>query len=557
MESCHDSWTLDPSEFGCDFDGEPPEGTVVLSHAVGPRDYSLDDTCLTGAALDQHVAESRAWFASVGCPRLWVAPLVGYSDPSFRQLARECGADIAHTQMLDAGGWSRSSTYRAIHDVATDSGPLIVQLGGSRAEQLGQAAEELAALPTVAGVELNLGCPQRCARKLRFGAFLAEDVSNLRRCVAAMRRGVDAGSARRPARPAQSSGAEGSGAGGALNPTRCALLCKIRCFGQLEETLAYARLLQALGAHCVTVHGRTRHHGGGRHTGTTLANWEWIRAVKAELGVPVIANGNVRDWRDVEALLAATGCEGAMTGVGALRRPHKTFAPVERTELPGQAPRLRARARFPSRAHAASRYLEIALARGEDPWHVHAHFTGKLALVSYAAAGRAPHARFDGSGPPRGRRDSGAAAAENGPPVAQQGGEGAAVPAPAAAAPASAAAAAAASAEGIQRARQPAHAKNESQAAQQATPAAKPNHLGEAAWAFRKLHTFHSWDSAAAQQALSAIRAALAAQCAVEETHRAAKLAEAGSEDAEESDEDYENDSDDGDGTGLGATAGG
>ncbi|KAJ1638583.1 hypothetical protein T492DRAFT_851643 [Pavlovales sp. CCMP2436] len=218
----------------------------------------LDARCLTGAALDAHVAESWNWFRSIGSPRKWVAPLVGYSDPAFRQLAREAGAQIAHTQMLDAGGWARSELFRLQNDLASDDGPLVVQLGGSRPEHLRAAAEMLAALPTIAGVELNLGCPQRCAKKFKFGAFLAEDVPNLRACVLALRAGVDAGSTRRPSPDAR-------------GWSRCALLCKIRCFARVEDTLAYARLLQGLGAHLVTCHGRTRHDGGGRRTGAQLA----------------------------------------------------------------------------------------------------------------------------------------------------------------------------------------------------------------------------------------------------------------------------------------------
>ena len=182
------AWTLDMADFGCEAAADDA-GARAAARPAGPRqptDYMPDERCLSGEALEAHVAEARAWFKSIGAPRLWVAPLVGYSDASFRQLARECGANIAHTQMLDSGGWVCSPSYRALHDLESDEGPLIVQLGGSRAAQLAGAAEMLAALPSVAGVELNLGCPQRCARQAGFGAFLAEDVDNLRECVHAM-----------------------------------------------------------------------------------------------------------------------------------------------------------------------------------------------------------------------------------------------------------------------------------------------------------------------------------------------------------------------------------
>ena len=74
----------------------------------------------------------------------------------------------------------------------------------------------------------------------------------------------------------------------------------------------------------ITVHGRTRHAGGGRRTAAQLANWAWIRAVKESVGIPCISNGNIRHADDVADCFAATGCDGVMSGVGALRSVWKS-----------------------------------------------------------------------------------------------------------------------------------------------------------------------------------------------------------------------------------------
>jgi tRNA-dihydrouridine synthase 1 len=60
------------------------------------------------------------------------------------------------------------------------------------------------------------------------------------------------------------------------------------------------------------VHGRTRHQGGGKRTGKWPANFEWIRAVKEALPIPVISNGNVRCYEDLFESMRATGCDGVM-----------------------------------------------------------------------------------------------------------------------------------------------------------------------------------------------------------------------------------------------------
>jgi len=101
-------------------------------------------------SAEEHAAASWAWFESVGRPTQWVAPLVGYSEPAFRLLCRQYGAEMASTPMLDAGGLVHSAYYRSQHAPLCFSGdggraawsardrPLIVQLGGSEPSQLGE-----------------------------------------------------------------------------------------------------------------------------------------------------------------------------------------------------------------------------------------------------------------------------------------------------------------------------------------------------------------------------------------------------------------------------------
>ena len=201
------------------------------------------------------------WYESIGAPKLFVAPLVGYSEPAFRLLCRSYGADIASTPMIDAAGYVASERYR--NEFAFTGGkedrPLTVQLGGSEPAPLAAAAALVA--PFCDAVELNMGCPQRCAKKNGSGAFLMEDLARATRCIAAMRSAVDAHNA-------------------ASSGPRVATVVKIRCFDDVPRTVALAQALEAAGAEMITVHGRTRHAGGGRRTAAQLANWAWIRAVE-------------------------------------------------------------------------------------------------------------------------------------------------------------------------------------------------------------------------------------------------------------------------------------
>ena len=147
----------------------------------GSTKRSKDDAPLCRTPQIKRNEVAWKWYESIGAPKLFVAPLVGYSEPAFRLLCRSYGADIASTPMIDAAGYVASERYRAefAFTGGTADRPLTVQLGGSEPAPLAAAAALVA--PFCDAVELNMGCPQRCAKKNGSGAFLMEDVAKATR----------------------------------------------------------------------------------------------------------------------------------------------------------------------------------------------------------------------------------------------------------------------------------------------------------------------------------------------------------------------------------------
>ena len=80
--------------------------------------------------------------------------------------------------------------------------------------------------------------------------------------------------------------------------------------------LVVARALEHHGANLVAVHARTRAQA---YTGD--ADWDAIAAVKQDLSVPVIGNGDVRTLEDITRMKAHTGCDGVMIGRAAIGNP--------------------------------------------------------------------------------------------------------------------------------------------------------------------------------------------------------------------------------------------
>jgi tRNA-dihydrouridine synthase 1 len=93
---------------------------------------------------------------------------------------------------------------------------------------------------------------------------------------------------------------------------------KIRVFPRLEDTLAYAKMLEEAGASLVAVHGRTRDEKDGKKF---RADWDAIKAVKDALRVPVLANGNIRHMEDVKNCLEHTGADGVLSAETLLENP--------------------------------------------------------------------------------------------------------------------------------------------------------------------------------------------------------------------------------------------
>ena len=235
-------------------------------------------------------------------PIYCVAPMVGQCDLPFRLLCRRQGATLVYTEMFLARRFATEARYRMDAlggGVDAADRPLFVQFASNDAAEFAEACDHARALGAD-GADLNLGCPQIRAKEGRYGAWLQEDWDTCCGLVAAARRRC---------------------------PETFSISVKLRVQydedggkPSPERTVAFAKRLVAAGATLVALHARTRGRVDARRDGAAdLAVVK--RLVEANLGVPVLSNGNVRCRGDVAANLEETGADGLMVAEQLLRDP--------------------------------------------------------------------------------------------------------------------------------------------------------------------------------------------------------------------------------------------
>ncbi|KAG9439994.1 hypothetical protein H6P81_020159 [Aristolochia fimbriata] len=232
----------------------------------------------------------RAWahWNSLGAPKFIVAPMVDNSELPFRMLCRKYGAHGAYTPMLHARIFSENEKYRSLEfTTCKEDRPLFVQFCANDPDILLEAARRVE--PYCDYVDINLGCPQRIARRGNYGAFLMDNLPLVKSLVEKL----------------------------AMN-LHVPVSCKIRIFPSLQDTLSYAKMLEEAGCSLLAVHGRTRDQKDGKKF---RADWDIIRNVREAVRIPVLANGNVRHVSDVYSCLEETGVEGVLSAESLLENP--------------------------------------------------------------------------------------------------------------------------------------------------------------------------------------------------------------------------------------------
>ena len=223
---------------------------------------------------------------------LFVAPMAGVTDRPFRQLCKSLGAGYAVSEMVTSRRdlWHTLKTSRrANHEGET--GPIAVQIAGTDAVMMAEAARYNIDRGAQI-IDINMGCPAKKVCNKWAGSALMQDEALALQIIEAVV--------------------------AACAPVGVPVTLKMRtgwCQAH-KNAPVLARTAEAAGVQMLTIHGRTREQGYGGQ-----AEYDTIAAIKAEVRVPVVANGDITSPEKARAVLAATGADALMIGRAAQGRP--------------------------------------------------------------------------------------------------------------------------------------------------------------------------------------------------------------------------------------------
>lgn len=221
---------------------------------------------------------------------VFLAPMAGVTDTAYRIIAHDMGCPLCYAEMVSSQGihFKNERTLSMLQSEPAER-PLAMQIFAASPEMATEAAAYVEELGTADILDFNMGCPAPKIVKNGEGSALMRDPEHATAILTAIRKAV-----------------------------KMPLSVKMR-IGWDESSINVvdlAKRAEAAGVDAITVHGRTREQFYRGH-----ADWEKIGEVRRAVSIPVIANGDVRTYDDLDRIREVTGCEAVMVGRAAQGNP--------------------------------------------------------------------------------------------------------------------------------------------------------------------------------------------------------------------------------------------
>lgn len=220
---------------------------------------------------------------------LFLAPMAGITDISFRKLCLEFGAGLTYTEMVSVKGlyYKSKNTFKLL-ETSENEHPCAVQLFGHEPD-IFESVLKSGVLDKFDIIDINMGCPAPKIFKNGDGSAILRDFELAKTIIKTC-----------------------------VNSTKKPITVKFRKGIETTDDILidFAKICESCGASAITIHPRTRNQ-----MFSGKIDFNDIKKVKDVVKIPVIASGDIVNICTYEQVLNTTGCDGVMIGRGALGRP--------------------------------------------------------------------------------------------------------------------------------------------------------------------------------------------------------------------------------------------
>lgn len=219
-----------------------------------------------------------------------LAPMAGVTDAAYRGICLDMGASLVTTEMIsDKGLLFKNKKTLDMININDNEHPIAIQLFGSEAKSILDAAKLVLEYSKPDMIDLNMGCPMRKIVQNGSGSALLKDPDKIYTIVRTLTDNLD-----------------------------IPISVKIRA-GWDHQSIncdKVAKILEKAKASLITIHGRCR---SDFYEG--VANLDYIKMVKDSVSIPVCGNGDVKDIKSYKHMMEYTGCDMVAIGRAALGNP--------------------------------------------------------------------------------------------------------------------------------------------------------------------------------------------------------------------------------------------
>jgi nifR3 family TIM-barrel protein len=222
---------------------------------------------------------------------LLLAPMEDVSDPPFRALCKEQGADVVYTEFISSEGLIRDAAKSTMKlDIYEKERPVGIQIFGANLDSMLRAVEIVEkSNPDI--IDINFGCPVKKVVSKGAGAGILKDICLMEKLTAEM-----------------------------VKRTHLPVTVKTRLGWDHDSIriVEVAERLQDVGIKALSIHGRTR---AQMYKGN--ADWVPIAAVKnnPRMHIPIFGNGDVNSPERAMEMRDSYGLDGAMIGRACIGNP--------------------------------------------------------------------------------------------------------------------------------------------------------------------------------------------------------------------------------------------